>query len=72
MKADTDCSWFSDAILLVYGCISQVMKYLDQQNVSSARSDVAMTLMRNQVSAAYVSGMKEGESRSGGPVGVVG
>ncbi|WRT63778.1 uncharacterized protein IL334_000703 [Kwoniella shivajii] len=32
-----------DAILLVYVCISQVVKYLDQQNIS----------------AAYVSGMKE-------------
>ncbi|ORX34841.1 major facilitator superfamily domain-containing protein [Kockovaella imperatae] len=32
-----------DAILLVYGCISQVIKYLDQQNIN----------------AAYVSGMKE-------------
>ncbi|ODN76305.1 hypothetical protein, variant [Cryptococcus amylolentus CBS 6039] len=32
-----------DAILLVYLCISQVIKYLDQQNIS----------------AAYVSGMKE-------------
>ncbi|WVF65973.1 hypothetical protein IAT40_000711 [Kwoniella sp. CBS 6097] len=32
-----------DAILLVYCCISQVIKYLDQQNIS----------------AAYVSGMKE-------------
>lgn len=32
-----------DAILLLYGCISQVIKYLDQQNIS----------------AAYVSGMKE-------------
>lgn len=40
--------WFVarlDGVLLLYGCISQVIKYLDQQNIS----------------AAYVSGMKEGK-----------
>ena len=47
-KKSTEERWFVarlDGVLLLYGCISQVIKYLDQQNIS----------------AAYVSGMKEGE-----------
>ncbi|OWZ48415.1 hypothetical protein C353_02155 [Cryptococcus neoformans AD1-83a] len=46
--------WFVarlDAVLLVFVCISQVIKYLDQQNIS----------------AAYVSGMKEGTLESSFP-----
>jgi hypothetical protein len=48
-KKSKEERWFVarlDGVLLLYGCISQVIKYLDQQNIS----------------AAYVSGMKEGES----------
>jgi hypothetical protein len=47
-KKSKEERWFVarlDGVLLLYGCISQVIKYLDQQNIS----------------AAYVSGMKEGE-----------
>ena len=46
-KKSKEERWFVarlDGVLLLYGCISQVIKYLDQQNIS----------------AAYVSGMKEG------------
>jgi hypothetical protein len=47
-KKSQEERWFVarlDGVLLLYGCISQIIKYLDQQNIS----------------AAYVSGMKEGE-----------
>jgi hypothetical protein len=52
-KKSKEERWFVarlDAVLLLYGCISQVIKYLDQQNIS----------------AAYVSGMKEGALRPSG------
>lgn len=47
-----------DAVLLVFVCISQVIKYLDQ----SSKSDTANFewILTSDVSAAYVSGMKEG------------
>jgi hypothetical protein len=47
-KKSKEERWFVarlDGVLLLYGCISQVIKYLDQQNIS----------------AAYVGGMKEGK-----------
>jgi len=46
-KKSQEERWFVarlDGVLLLYGCVSQVIKYLDQQNIS----------------AAYVSGMQEG------------
>jgi hypothetical protein len=48
-KKTKEEKWFVarlDAFLLFYGCVSQVIKYLDQQNIT----------------AAYVSGMQEGTS----------
>lgn len=50
-KKTKEEKWFVarlDAFLLFYGCVSQVIKYLDQQNIT----------------AAYVSGMQEGTSPS--------